>query len=141
MARTAKPKTPEQIAFSRRLLRAAESAGGKAKLAKDAGFSDVQTLQNYTVRGTEPRRPHLVALARAGGVTVDWLATGEASINEGLLFLIISELEEWLEDENPENPPTPSEKARFVIETYRDLASVFKTPDRQKVLAFVRKLK
>lgn len=56
--------------------RIAEVAGDKSvsAFAKECGFGE-SLLRKY-LAGSLPNASNLVAIARAGGVTVDWLATG-----------------------------------------------------------------
>jgi transcriptional regulator with XRE-family HTH domain len=66
-----------RFSFADRLTEVARSFPSRAALAKAAGLSP-SALQSY-VEGTEPTRPALVALARAAGVALDWLADGRGS--------------------------------------------------------------
>lgn len=62
------------------ILRLGEIAGGSGNISAFARAAGVPTasLHSY-LSGSEPTRPVLAALARAGKVSIDWLATGEAS--------------------------------------------------------------
>jgi hypothetical protein len=62
--------------FKERLQEIADDSGSRAALAKAAGIP-ITSLQSYITSGSEPGRIALVALARAAGVSVHWLATGE----------------------------------------------------------------
>lgn len=65
----------DKSAFVARLEETAARAGGVAELAKKSGLSR-RMIDRYR-SGADPTRESLVSLARAGGVTVSWLAAGE----------------------------------------------------------------
>lgn len=67
------------VAFISRLSRCAEKAGSLYALAKKAGLGPA-TVRKY-LRGSEPSRPFLVAIARAAGVSLDWLCAGTSPDN------------------------------------------------------------
>lgn len=69
-------------AFAARLEEIASDAGGKAALAREAALP-ATSLQNYFDRASEPTRPVLIALARAAGVSLDWLAAGQGEKRAG----------------------------------------------------------
>ncbi len=54
----------------------AKRAGSTTALARQAGISQ-SGIRRY-FRGGDPSRRHLIAIANAAGVSVEWLATGEA---------------------------------------------------------------
>lgn len=59
----------------------AELMGSVNALARQAGIPQ-STIRRY-FHGGEPNRPHLVAIARAAGVRLDWLAAGSGPMQEG----------------------------------------------------------
>lgn len=61
--------------FSARMNYCVEQVGSASALAKKAGISQSGIRRYFT--GGEPSRPHLVAIAKAAGVSIEWLATGE----------------------------------------------------------------
>jgi|GEM_PF-2231304 len=67
-----------ECSFSARMSYCAEKLGSVSALAKKAGISQSGIRRYFT--GGEPSRPHLVAIAAAAGVSVQWLATGEGSM-------------------------------------------------------------
>lgn len=89
--------------------------------AQKCGFSD-SLLRKY-LAGSIPGADKLVAIARAGGVSVDWLATGEGPmrpegrepaappLDEALLELAVRLLEEWLAERRLVLRPEPKAKA------------------------------
>lgn len=67
--------------FISRLRELADGAGSVNALSKAAGVSQ-SGLQRY-LNGGEPSRKAVVAIAKAGGVSVEWLATGEGERDYG----------------------------------------------------------
>lgn len=63
--------------FPSRMSLCATRVGSVNALARKAGIAQ-STIRPY-FEGSEPKRPHLVAIARAAGVSVSWLATGEGT--------------------------------------------------------------
>ncbi len=59
-----------------RIKKCADLAGNGDELARKTGIPR-RTLETYLSGNAEPKASRLAAIARAGGVTVDWLATGE----------------------------------------------------------------
>lgn len=66
--------------FRDRLKIAAGRAGGVDELAKAAGIAR-RTFGNYLSGRNEPKRPQLLAIARASGVSVSWLASGDGPMS------------------------------------------------------------
>lgn len=73
-------KDGKDEAFIERLRELASKVGSANALAKAAGISQ-SGIQRY-LNGGEPSRKALVAIASAGGVSIDWLATGRGAIND-----------------------------------------------------------
>jgi transcriptional regulator with XRE-family HTH domain len=65
--------------FKQRVTDCISSAGSVYALAKRAGTTP-NTIRRY-LANSEPTRPMLVAIAKASGVTVEWLATGQPPSN------------------------------------------------------------
>lgn len=65
--------------FSERLRVAANNAGGVGELGRKSGVAS-RTISGYLAGKGDPSRERLVALAEAGDVSVDWLATGRGPI-------------------------------------------------------------
>ena len=80
---SSKKELERDEAFIERLRSLAEAHGSVNALAKAAGVSQ-SGLQRY-LNGGEPSRKALIAIAVAGGVSLEWLATGsgESAITEG----------------------------------------------------------
>lgn len=68
--------------FAERFNSLVSRFGTQAALARAAGLHP-GTIQKYA-SGGEPLRPALVAIARAAGVSVEWLATGEGPMRSEL---------------------------------------------------------
>lgn len=97
--------------------------------ARSAGVSDTFLRQCLAGR-TEPTRTKLIAIARAGDTTVEWLATGRGphgfaaepertpapSLNRPLLESIIEVTESVLEESD--HSLTPAKKAHLVSALY-----------------------
>ena len=66
---------PPDPAFLARLSECVSRAGSLYALAKRAGLKP-PTIRKY-LRGSEPARPFLIAIAKAADVSVQWLATGD----------------------------------------------------------------
>lgn len=73
-------KEENNLSFFKRLEEIAQIAGSVNALSVKSGVPQ-STLRNY-FKGGEPGRPHLIALAKAGGKSVEWLATGSESTNK-----------------------------------------------------------
>jgi transcriptional regulator with XRE-family HTH domain len=73
-----------------------ELAGGIALMSRKCGLSR-GVIHKYLKGESEPSRPRLVALARAAGVRVEWLATGEGAVR--MLPAMAGELPELDDDE------------------------------------------
>lgn len=74
----ARPRKPiPDAGFISRLRELTAKLGSQATFAKRAGLAPT-TLQNY-LEGGEPMRPALIALAQAGGVSIEWLCSGRGS--------------------------------------------------------------
>jgi len=61
--------------FQHRIATVIRRAGGVSALAAASGLS-TRVIAKYRNGESDPSRERLVAIARAAGVTVDWLATG-----------------------------------------------------------------
>lgn len=75
-------KSDVDRAFIERMQKAADLAGNATKLAEATGISR-RSIGDYLAGGSEPSRSRLIAIARAAGVSVDWLATGEGQVSPG----------------------------------------------------------
>jgi transcriptional regulator with XRE-family HTH domain len=69
-------------AFGERVEIAIEMAGGTTKMAEMAGVS-TSVLSKWRRGESDPSRSRLVKMARAAGVSVEWLATGEGGPDQG----------------------------------------------------------
>lgn len=71
-----------KVAIAKRVRRAAEIVGGPKELSERLQLS-ARTLNNYMNGRNEPKTSGLVKIARASGVRLEWLATGEGPMLEG----------------------------------------------------------
>lgn len=68
-------------ALINRLRQLAKKVGGPDALARKSGIPR-RTLGNYLSGRNEPKLSALIALARTGRVSLDWLATGEGQMEQ-----------------------------------------------------------
>ncbi|WP_165495671.1 helix-turn-helix domain-containing protein [Marinobacter halodurans] len=72
---------PDKVdAFGERVEVAIERAGGTTKMARMAGVS-TSVLSKWRRGESDPSRSRLVKMARAASVSIEWLATGEGSLD------------------------------------------------------------
>ena len=81
----AETELPMDEALPGRLRDCAKRVGGATKLSRITGVRP-RTLQNYLDGKREPRVSTLVAVAKAAGVEVTWLATGEGASEKEVQF-------------------------------------------------------
>lgn len=62
--------------IAQRIAAISDAVGGNSALAKICDVAE-GTVRNWRIGPSEPSASNLVAVARAGGVTVEWLATGK----------------------------------------------------------------
>lgn len=120
--------------LSGRIKEAARLAGGGDALAQKTGLPR-RTLGNYLAGRNEPKTSGLAAIAKAAGVSVAWLATGEGpmrpadqapppgpaeaqaayqiAIPQELIATALQAIEEWLDEFNRRLPP--AKKAEVVV--------------------------
>jgi transcriptional regulator with XRE-family HTH domain len=85
---------PDHPAFRDRLEIVVRGAGGPAALAEASGVSR-RMIDRYRA-GSDPSRSTLVALARASGVSIAWLADGQGEMREAGDNTLDADLEEIL---------------------------------------------
>lgn len=71
-------KKEADAAFQMRMQECADEAGNPAALARAAGISH-PVISDYLNGVSEPSRLRLISIAKAAGVSVEWLATGEGA--------------------------------------------------------------
>ncbi|MGK7345428.1 MAG: LexA family transcriptional regulator [Candidatus Nitrospinota bacterium M3_3B_026] len=71
-----------RLSFRQRMEYIAMMAGNATALSKKSGVSR-RAVGLYLSGKSDPTRKRLVAMAKAAGVTVEWLATGEGPIQRG----------------------------------------------------------
>jgi|GEM_PF-1703904 len=137
MGRESESEVGSQIPTARRKvgirLRAIERRlGGRERAAAAAGVG-VSTLASWVAGSADPKFSKVAALARAAGVSLDWLAYGEGGearsqpphaandLNEQLLLDIIAVAEEvW---SLAGLSPQPEEKAAKILAVYKEIVA------------------
>jgi len=89
------------MVFGERIKKVAKDVGGIEQLSKIAKISK-RVISQYISGQSEPTRPKLLAIAQAGNVSIEWLATGNVTANQNNADLndvknMILILDEWLE--------------------------------------------
>ena len=123
--------------FKERMTLCSQQAKSVSALAKKAGISQSGIRRYFS--GGEPTRPHLIALASAAGVSLNWLATGEGNPNnrgEAAGQQLVKTLREtdlalleqvacvaFEELQRRKLCPEPAEQARLLCVLYRHFAS------------------
>lgn len=69
-------------AFGERMAVAIKRAGGATRMAERAGVSG-SVLRKWKAGHSDPSRTHLINMARAASISVEWLATGEGEPDQG----------------------------------------------------------
>lgn len=112
----------ERVNFIKRLRKLAAKTGGIGRLAKKANIP-LSTMDKYLL-GSAPTYEKLVAIAHAGSVSVDWLATGRdyretAPVNIKILRDITTEVEKIFNDYGVKIKP--EKKAKFISNLYEEM--------------------
>ena len=68
--------------FGDRLKKAAALIGGQLELSKKTGISS-RSINAYVMESADPAREKVVAMAKAAGVSVAWLAAGIGPMQPG----------------------------------------------------------
>ncbi len=69
--------------FVHRLRKIIKEKGTISEFAEISGIS-LRSLSNYLNKGTDPGLKNLIKIAEVGGVSIDWLATGNANSRSSL---------------------------------------------------------
>lgn len=105
-------------------LKIAMGAKSARAFALECGISPTGFHQNLTGK-TEPSRSSLISIARVGGVSVEWLLTGEGFKNVGatqslqLLQQLIEIIEIIFQEEDLEM--SPNMKAEFICMHFKEI--------------------
>lgn len=126
--RVSAPNSDADPAFQSRVEVAAARVGNATKLAEASGISR-RTVGTYIAGDAEPSRPKLIAMARAANVRLEWLATGEGTMEAepsgsqaapklipDVLATVIQAVEEMLSRQDV--AATPAEKASLIMSVY-----------------------
>lgn len=85
MPKRKRSSDPTNADFRARVLEIIAKVGGRYALSQATGLS-ISSIKNYLCGG-EPTRPALCALAKAGDVSIDYLATGAPSLGDREQFV------------------------------------------------------
>lgn len=110
-----KKKTIPDQGFIDRMLQITEKAGGQNALARLSGVPQ-STLAAY-LRGGEPGRPQLIALAIAANRSITWLATGKEEGEGAIAIALNNRDDKALSIKDGQNRPTATqENLRWIEE-------------------------
>jgi transcriptional regulator with XRE-family HTH domain len=148
---------PDAQALGSRIDQLADLLGGKKELARLANVSEVQ-IYRYINGENVPNVNVIVKLARAAGVSIEWLATGEGpgmlagihetkpaygpgpgqappstEIDRALLVHVVAALEGYLEREAFRLPTR--DRADIIAEIYADVVSAMPDPESRRAMA------
>lgn len=98
--------------FGERIRKAAELIGGQLELSRRTGISST-SINKYVLGESDPSRSRLVAIAKATGVNVGWLAAGEGSMEREAAYIYMGEGETAGRGEGWVEPPPGSDPAEF----------------------------
>lgn len=142
------PALPENFRakLGTRIASIADTTGGKRALAAAIGVHETQ-LYRYIRGENEPTAALMVLIARAAGVNLEWLATGDGPMRVGegavvapldreLLCLVIEEIERLLNDVNGELEP--EKKAELIALIYEEVREQEGKVDRARVLRLIK---
>lgn len=111
-------------------LRDAMGTRSVRSFALECGISPTGYHQNLTGKA-EPSRPALISIAKAAGVGIEWLVTGQGFKEVGavqmlkLMQQVIEIIEVIFQEEGLEMPP--DKKAEFIIEKAEE---IFEDPSK-----------
>lgn len=131
--------------FRARVRELADAAGSVNSLARRTGVPQSALARYLNVdKPSEPTLSNLVRLARATGVSVEWLATGEGEkcgppgaaaariLDRELLLMVI----DCVDAAHPKMPP--GRKAQVILGIYDLSDRPGEKPDRAKISAMAR---
>ena len=98
--------------FGERIRKAAELIGGQLELSRRTGISST-SINKYVLGESDPSRSRLVAIAKATGVNVGWLAAGEGPMEREAAYIYMGEGETAGRGEGGIEPPPGSDPAEF----------------------------
>ncbi len=138
------PETLGELAG--RVRDCAKMVGSGDALAQNAAIPR-RTLETYLAGNAEPKLRRAARIARAAGVRLEWLATGEgpmqreqgapvAPLDQGVMRDVVAVVEEFLQDRGL--VLEPEKKAELLILLYEDIREHEGKVDRAKVLRLVK---
>ena len=153
-SRTVGPSSEEEVGQFGQRVRTVLGKTSVRSFARDVGI-DEKSLRQYMAGATDPSRRTVIAMAKAGGVTVQWLATGEGPMRKGelgdaskthkaeallfdpeLLVDVVSGVEEGLVDAGA--TMDPEKKGQLLVAIYQLYSDSGAAPDKEAILRLVR---
>lgn len=142
----ARIKSEKADSLAKRIRHCADLVGSGDALAQKAAIPR-RTLETYLSGEAEPKASRLVSIARAAGINLEWLATGDGPMRVGegavvapldreLLCLVIEEIEQLLNDVNGELEP--EKKAELIALIYEEVREQEGKVDRARVLRLIK---
>lgn len=98
--------------FGERIRKAAELIGGQLELSRRTGISST-SINKYVLGESDPSRSRLVAIAKATGVNVGWLAAGEGPMEREAAYIYMGEGKTAGRGEGGIEPPPGSDPSEF----------------------------
>lgn len=119
--------------FRERMHALAELAGSVNHLARLAGISQTG-LRHYFLSG-EPSRPHLIKLAEAAGVNIEWLVTGRGPMRD-LPRVVRTAIAQNYEQYLVRHDRDDSEDARGAYAAAYNAAFEIRVPELERISAY-----
>jgi transcriptional regulator with XRE-family HTH domain len=144
--RTQSPSSEDELGrFSERLNKSISGKSARG-FARDCGLSEA-AVRKYLAGKADPSRGTTVSMARAAGVNLEWLATGEgpmlkgerapvAPLDQELMQLVIEEVENMLADVR--GYLEPEKKGKLCVLLYEEAHEQEGKMDRSRVLKLIK---
>lgn len=120
--------------FGKRLLECVDKIGGVGKACEAAGIT-YTTLTRWKDGTSDPKMSNIIAFAKAAGVSLDWLMTGEgdstvqAPVIDPVTGVSVEQAIDTLKNLIEDNQPKLTEDEAFLLKEFRALA-----PDQQRLM-------
>ena len=129
--------------ISKRIDEVIKKAGGQTAISEKTGIP-LKSISNYCLGISPPKLEPLIQIAKATNVSLDWLATGEGSVNKNAdmldkkeLILAIETVEESLNATN--RTLKPAKKAELILAIY-DLFTSENKPSSAQIISILSKI-